>query len=345
MDYLKDNAGAVACQALAVALAGLMMLAFGLAAEQVAAVCLVLVGALLLALLVKYLSKRRFYTDLGQTVDALAEKGCAWLAPELMDAPRGLEERLVAEHLRIASKSMGDQVAALRAEQREYRDYVETWVHEIKTPIAAARLVADNNPSPATEAINVELRRVEGFVDQSLFYARSSSVDRDFMIRRVCLGECVRAALHSASRALIDAGVSPQLGELDVEVRADPKWLEFIIRQALLNAAKYRRGEDALAGEPACVRVSAEKVPTGLDAWCVALRIEDNGIGIPADDLPRVFDRGFTGANGRAYPRSTGIGLYLVRTLCSKMGLSAKASSTPGEGTCISIEFPDSYAG
>ncbi len=343
--YLKDNAGAAACQLLAIALAGLMMLAFGLAAEQIAAVCLLLVCALAVATTFKFATKRRFYADLAQTVDALAEKGCGWLAPELMDAPRGLEQRLVLENLRVASKSMADQVAALRAEQREYRDYVETWVHEVKTPIAAARLAAANDLTPTTEAIDVDLRRIEGFVDQSLYYARSSSVDRDFQIRRVDLGECVRAALRSASRTLIDAGVSPQLGDLDVEVRADPKWLEFVIRQVLVNAAKYRRSDAALAGEPARVRITAEKVATGLDAWCVTLRIEDNGIGIPASDLPRVFDRGFTGANGRSYPRSTGIGLYLVRTLCDKMGLRAQAFSTPGEGTCVAIEFPDSYAG
>lgn len=344
-DYLADNAVALACEASAVVVASLMMLAFGLRGDQVTAVCLVLVAGIAITTTIKFVTKRRFFDRLAQTADALAAQGRAWLAPELMDAPQGNEERLVLEILRTESKSMADQIAAMRAEQREYRDYVETWVHEVKTPIAAARLVAANAMTPATEAMDVELRRIEAYVDQSLFYARSSSLDRDFMIRSVNLGECVRAALRNTSRTLIDAGVSPRLGDLDVTVRADPKWLEFIIRQVLVNAAKYRRSDATLAGQAATVSITAEKTQTGLDAWCVTLCVQDNGIGIPAGDLPRVFDRGFTGENGRAYPHSTGIGLYLVRTLCEKMGLCAQAFSAAGEGTCVTIEFPDSYAG
>ena len=290
-DYLADNAAALALELAAVGVAWLMMCVFGLQVSQALAVCLVFIASIVVTAGIKFATKRRFYDRLEQTTVALAAQGRAWLAPELMDAPQSCEERLVHETLRIESKSMGDQIAALRAEQREYRDYVETWVHEVKTPIAAARLVAANAMTPATEAMDVELRRIEGFVDQSLFYARSSSVDRDFMIRSVNLGEYVRAALRNAARTLIDAGVSPRLGDLDVAVRADPKWLEFIIRQVLINAAKYRRSESALAGEPATVYIDAEKTQTGLDAWCVTLRIQDNGIGVPAADLPRVFDR------------------------------------------------------
>lgn len=344
-DFLADNAAALALELASVAAAWLMMCAFGLEASKATAVCLVFIACVVAAGAIKFATKRRFYDRLAQTADGLAAQGRAWLAPELMDAPQTREEHLVHEIMRTESKSMADQVAALRAEQREYRDYVETWVHEVKTPIAAARLVAANAMTPATEAMDVELRRIEGYVDQSLFYARSSSLDRDFMVRQVNLGECVRTALRNTSRTLIDAGVSPRLGDLDVTVRADPKWLEFVIRQVLINAAKYRRPDAALVGDPATVRIDAEKTQTGLDAWCVTLRVQDNGIGIPAADLPRVFDRGFTGENGRAYPHSTGIGLYLVRTLCEKMGLRAQAFSAPGEGTCISVDFPDSYAG
>ncbi len=344
-DYLADNAGALALELAAVVVDWLMMRAFGLSAVEALAVCLVFIACVAVTSAIKFVTKRRFYDRLGQTADSLAAQSRAWLAPELMGAPQSREERLVHDILLVESKSMADQIAAMRADQREYRDYVETWVHEVKTPIAAARLVAANAMTPATEAMDVELRRIEGFVDQSLYYARSTSLDRDFMIRSVNLGECVRSALRNASRTLIDAGVSPRLGDLDLTVRADPKWLEFIIRQVLVNAAKYRRPDADLAGEPATVRIDAEKTQTGLDAWCVNLRIQDNGIGIPAADLPRVFDRGFTGENGRAHPQSTGIGLYLVRTLCEKMGLRAQAFSTPGEGACISIDFPDSYAG
>lgn len=225
-----------------------------------------------------------------------------------------------------------------RAEQREYRDYIETWVHEVKTPIAAARLVAANNPNPGTEAMDAELGRVEDYVDQALYYARSSSVERDFQVRDVRLSDAVRAALRRNARTLIDAHMVPELTDLDFTVRTDPKWLEFMLGQLLGNAAKYGRPGE----ERPRVRIWGERRETGLDAWETVLFVEDNGIGIPAADLGRVFDKGFTGENGRRYARSTGIGLYLVRELASKMGLTVQAASEEGRWTRMAISFPDS---
>lgn len=343
--YLRDDAAALGVEAMTVAVAALMMCAFGVEASLIWAVCLVFIASMAMVTVIKFLKKRAFLDRLGQTVQGLSDQGCAWLAPELMEEPRGLEERLVLDALREGSRSMANQVADLRAEQREYRDYVETWVHEIKTPIAAARLVAANSMTPATEAMDVELRHIEDYVDQSLYYARSTSVERDLLIRQVELGTCVKAALKHASRTLIDAGVAPELGNLNYTVRADAKWLEFVLRQVLVNAAKYRKPNDGLEGQAAVVKIWAERRQTGLDAWETVLHVQDNGVGICAADLPRIFDRGFTGQNGRAFGRSTGIGLYLVRNLCKKMGLGVAATSVEGEWTRVSITFPDSFAG
>ena len=226
--------------------------------------------------------------------EGLAREGRAYLAAELAEEPACAEERVFQEALRLGSKSMADELAHMRADQRAYRDYVETWVHEVKTPIAAARLAAANDPCPVAEAMDVELGRVEGFVDQALYYARSTSVDRDFQVREVVLADVARAAVRGCARTLIDAGVAPELTDLDLTVRADPKWLEFCLRQVLVNAAKYRRDAGALAGEPARVKLWARRRQTGLDAWETELFVEDNGVGIPACDLARVWDRGFT---------------------------------------------------
>ena len=119
--------------------------------------------------------------------------------------------------------------------------------------------------------------------------------------------------------------MAPELGKLDLTVRADPKWLSFVIGQVLVNAAKYRGEKDG-----GVVRVWAERQETGLDAWETRLAIADDGIGIPDADVGRVFDKGFTGENGRRFARSTGMGLYLVRELCEKMGVSAWLESEQG---------------
>ena len=220
---------------------------------------------------------------------------------------------------------------------------METWIHEVKTPIAAARLVAQNHPDAATAAMDRELVRIEGYAEQALYYARSTSVDRDFAIRSVSLDELVRGALKANARTLIDARIAPELGDLDFKVRCDPKWLTFVLGQVLVNAAKYRKpaGPDGVL-EPARLRIGAKRRQSEADARVTVLSIADEGIGIPSEDVDRVFDRGFTGQNGRRFAKSTGIGLYLARSLCEKMGLRVTLASQVGRGTTVSIEFPDS---
>ena len=340
--YLRDRLPSACVRAASLALVALALAAYGVEVGVVTLVTAVLAAGEAAALLVDFWRRYGFYQRLDRTADGLAEHGVAYLASELTREPATLEEAAFLDALRRASKSMADQVAIMRAEQRDYRDYVETWVHEVKTPIAAGRLVAANNPGPVADAMDAELGRIEGYVEQALYYARSTTLDRDFQVREVVLADVARAAVRSCARTLIDAGVAPELTDLDLTVRADPKWLEFCLRQVLVNAAKYRRDADALVGEPARVRLRARRRQTGLDAWETELFVEDNGVGIPACDLARVWDRGFTGENGRRYARSTGIGLYLVRELCAKMSLGVSCDSVQGAWTRVSITFPDS---
>ena len=336
--YLRDRAPSLALGLASLAFCALALSAYGADVRVIGFLAVVTAAFGAVAVLVDYVRRRGFYRRLAQTLDALSEQGVGYLAPELMDAPAGLEERLFLEALSRESKCMTDQVAAMRAEQREYRDYVETWVHEVKTPIAAARLIATNNPGPAVDAMDVELRRVEAFVEQALYYARSTSLDRDFQVRDVSLADAVRASLRRSARALIDARITPELGDLGLTVAADPKWLEFMLGQLLGNAAKYRKPGEG----PGRLRIWAERREKGMDAWETLLHVEDDGVGIPAEDLSRVFDRGFTGKNGRHYARSTGMGLYLVRELCNKMGLAVAAESVEGSWTRVTIAFPAS---
>ncbi|QOY60198.1 sensor histidine kinase [Thermophilibacter immobilis] len=333
--YLRDRAAPLLVGALSLAFVALALVAHGVEPSLVTFVCVTLGVAVLVALAMDYAHRRGFYRELTQTIDALDE---SYLATELLERPGPTEAQLFYDALSHASRDMRGRVADSRHRQRAYREYVETWVHEIKTPIAAARLVAHNNPSPACESIDEELDVIEGYVEQALYYARSTSLDRDFQIREVDLGEAVRDAVRHKARTLIAAGVTPELASLDFTVRADPKWLSFVVGQVLANAAKYRRPGAGAAH----VRISATRRKTGLDAWETQLRLADDGIGIPAADVGRVFDKGFTGENGRRFARSTGIGLYLVRELCEKMDLEVWLESAEGRGTTVFIGFPES---
>nr|WP_239471876.1 sensor histidine kinase [Olsenella profusa] len=335
MAYLSDRVVPLAVRVLALAFVALVMVVYGVEGAVVAFVCTVLALAAVVATLLDWLHRRGFYRSLQQTLDALGER--SYLATELVERPHVLEGELFYDALDRESRAMRDRIAAARRREREYREYVETWVHEIKTPIAAARLIAKNNPSPAVDAIDAEVDSVEGYVEQALYYSRSTSLDRDFQIREVVLGDVVRDALRHKARALIDARVTPELEGLEVRVHADPKWLSFVVGQVLVNAAKYRRTD----GEQGHVRICATREETGLDAWSTRLEISDDGIGIPASDVGRVFDKGFTGENGRRFARSTGIGLYLVRELCRKMGVEVWLESKEGAGTSVFLAFPD----
>ena len=332
--YIADRLVPLVVGAVALAFAALVMTVYGLDAAATAFVCGVLVLAAAVALLLDWLHRRAFYQRLSDVLDSLDE---TYLATELLDRPGFLEGELFYDALDRESKAMRDRIAAARRRSREYREYVETWVHEIKTPIAAARLIAKNNPSPVVDSIDAEVDAIEGYVEQALYYSRGTSLERDFQIREVDLGEVVRDALRHKARTLIGARVVPELGSLDFTVHADPKWLAFVIGQVLVNAAKYQ-GEKDGGGR---VRIWAVREETGLDAWVTRLAIADDGVGIPAADVGRVFDKGFTGENGRRFARSTGMGLYLVRELCAKMGVDAWLESEEGVGTTVCLDFPD----
>ena len=185
-----------------------------------------------------------------------------------------------------------------------------------------------------TEALGEELDRVEGFIEQALFFARSESLDRDYLIRPYSLQKLVGDAVRANARVLMGAHVAPYRIDLEQTVFTDEKWMNFILGQLIQNSAKYA------AGEGAELVFSSRLCDEGLSSERIELEVCDNGCGVEQADLARVFDRGFTGENGRSGKRATGIGLYLVKRLCDKMGLAVHAQSAPGEYFAVTIAFP-----
>jgi signal transduction histidine kinase len=267
---------------------------------------------------------RSYYRGLAGTMTGLERK---YLVGSLGASPALVELDPLWEALVEVSRSVADEVARVEKEATDHREYVEGWVHEVKAPIAAARLLAEELPS---RELITELDRIEHLVEQALFYARSSAVEQDCFIRETPLAEPVKAVLRRHARQFISGRVAVTLEGLDLTVFTDRKWLEFILTQVLTNAVKYRR-ENA----EAAVRIWA-----AVEADGVSLMIEDNGVGIPRADLERVFEKGFTGANGRRYERSTGIGLFLARKLCRALGHGIRVDSEEGRFTRVTLFFP-----
>ena len=296
----------------------------GYAAAFVAFLFLLGEGA---ALIVEFLQKRAFYNALLQNLEKLDKK---YLLSEMLDEPSFSEGRILCEVAKQTNKSMNDEIAGYRRDSQEYREYIETWVHEVKTPISSSKLIIENEKNETTLNLNEELYKIENYVDQALFYSRSNNVEKDYIIRQTTLKELVNSALKKNSNLLIEGRIGVKTSALDKTVFTDAKWTDFILGQILMNAVKYR-------SESPKIEIYGLKNENS-----VTLVIADNGIGIPKKDLKRVFEKGFTGDNGRTTAKSTGIGLYLFKKLCTKMDLSISIASTVDSGTIISIVFPKS---
>ena len=213
--------------------------------------------------------------------------------------------------------------AEQRTEQglREMMDYYTVWVHQIKTPIASMRLSLQNEDTAESRQLQSELGRIERYVEMVLTFLRLGADSTDYVIKEHELDDIVRGAVKKLAGDFINKKIKLEYTELDEKVLTDEKWLSFVVEQVLSNAVKYT--------SEGTVSIYTESPKT--------LCIRDTGIGIAADDLPRVFENGYTGYNGRSDKRASGIGLYLCRRVCNKLGHTISAESKAGEGTVIRI--------
>ncbi len=279
------------------------------------------------ALIVEYFQKRTFYNTLLQSLDKIDKK---YLLSEMLDEPLFSEGKILCDVTKLTNKSMNDEIAKYRLASQEYREYIETWVHEVKTPISSSKLIIENDKNNTTRNLNEELSKIENYVDQALFYSRSNHVEKDYVIKQTTLKELVNSALKKNSTLFIESRISVETSALDKTVFTDVKWTDFILGQILMNSIKYRSTDPK-------IQIYGLKNENS-----VTLMIADNGIGIPKMDLARVFEKGFTGTNGRTAAKSTGIGLYLCKKLCAKLNLGISIASTVNSGTIVSIVFPKS---
>lgn len=283
-----------------------------------------LISFLLLSFMEYYKSKQ-YITELIQLVDGLDKK---YLLPEIMSKGDKQVEKQIYWVVKEMGKAMTEYVNSYKYSNREYKEYIEMWIHEVKIPIATAKLVLANHKSEYAESVEEELHKIENFTEQALFYARSSYVEKDYLISNISLQEIVHGVLLRNKRSLILCHTQMNLHDLDKSVLSDGKWLGFIISQILSNSLKYASGD-----------VLSIEIYATSNETCVELHVRDNGIGISPKDLPLVFDKGFTGSNGRVNVKSTGIGLYLCKKLCTRLGHSISIISEEGSGCEVIIGF------
>ena len=326
---LRSHAGfAIGAIALITVVAGIMAVT-GSNASAIALVSLCEALFASAALAAGFLRDREFYQQLDLFCDS--PDNARYLS-SILDEPRTLEGSIAYRALAVQGKAASDELAARSRDMKEYRNYVELWVHEAKTPIASAQLALSNLHGPEINKVRGDLDRIESRVEQALYYARSATLSEDFSIEQLNLAALARKACRQRSRTLIGAGISLEFAiDEALEVLTDAKWTDFIIGQVLENSAKYGAKT---------IRFESTVKDAGTKDGCIELAISDDGDGIPAADVPRVFDRGFTGSQGRTHHKATGMGLHLAAVACARMGLGLRVSSEERTGTTIALTFP-----
>ena len=292
---------------------------------------LIIIGLYMISIIIEYFKRKKFYDNLLKILEELDEK---YLITEIIKTPNFLEGQIFKNSLEQIDKSMLENVNKYKYMTEDYKEYIELWIHEIKIPIATSKMVIENNKNAITKSIDEELDKVENYIEQALFYARSNTVEKDYYIRKVVLKEIVNESIKKNKSSLIQEKISIDIHDLEIEVNTDNKWIVFILNQIIQNSIKYRKKENSV------IEIYANQGKEN-----VILYIKDNGIGIKQGEITRVLEKGFTGTNGRlSNKKSTGIGLYLCKKLCNKLGIGIELNSVQNEGTEVKLVFPkDSY--
>lgn len=277
-----------------------------------AALCGSVSVAILVVDLVRFRRRRAVLKKLREDITVSCEN---------LPVPDNAAERDYQELLEILFRSRAGQAQKYEQSFEQMTDYYTMWAHQIKTPIAAMRLTLAEQDSPESRELSVQLTRIEEYVDMVMCYIRLESSSTDYVIRECSLDGIIRAALRKFSSQFIRKRLTLEYAPVEYTVLTDEKWLLFVVGQVLSNSLKYTK--------------------TGgirIDFRDGVLRISDTGIGIAPEDLPRIFDKGFTGCNGRSDMKASGLGLYLCRRICGALGHSITAESGE-DGTTVSIDL------
>ena len=227
-------------------------------------------------------------------------------------------QSLLKEQALLRLKEKNEQTRRMK----EREDYYTLWMHQIKTPLSAMHLLLQSGDALGTGQLEEELFKTERYAEMALHYLRLESLSDDFELRTYDLYGLVKKAVKKYALLFIHKKITLAMEPFQVQVLTDEKWFQVLLEQILSNAVKYT--------QQGTVRIDVQEGPR--------LTISDSGVGIPKEDLPRVFDRGYTGHNGRADQRATGIGLYLAREVAQKLGHRLSIRSQVGKGTEVSID-------
>ncbi|MGG5371217.1 two-component system sensor histidine kinase SapS [Enterococcus sp. AZ196] len=274
---------------------------------------------------IDYYRRKKWYKEFDKQEDSHLQ--------HFVESATNSEERMIQEYVNQQVREHHLMLEQLLNSQKDQKDYMDSWIHEIKVPLAAVDLILSaiefDIPDEKFVLLQNEIQQIDEYVEQILYYSRSDEFVNDYLIQEYSLKKIIQPIIRSQANYFIQKNLQLTLTENDAKVLTDAKWIEFIFRQLLSNAIKYTPDNGKIT-------ITIETKSAGS-----SLILEDNGVGIPPEDLGRIFDKGFTGENGRkAQQHSTGLGLYLAKKLAEKLGVVLTAKSTMNGGTTMTLFFP-----
>lgn len=301
--------------------------AFKVSLSNVLYINLVSVVFFIIYLIAKFLYYKSYFKALNDIVRNESDE-----IINRLPKPKSYEQALFHQVLEASYNEQSSKIQRLYEQKKEYEEFITSWVHQVKTPIAVGRLLIENNSSSPCKdtlySVEEELDKIESYIEQALYYSKIDDFSKDYLINEVELNRLVKETVKKQAKAFINKKITIEIENTDLMVITDKKWLLFILDQVVSNSLKYT----STGGKIRVCGLNEDKVQK--------LVIEDNGIGIKPEDLDRVFDKGFTGYNGRENYKATGIGLYLSKKLARKLGHDMSVESRYGEYTKVTIIFP-----
>ena len=327
--FLKEKILFLLLQIIFLAIIVLMSYVLKLQKEYSIAVFALLVVGDGILFFAEYPKKKSFYQNFAEQLEALEQK---YLITELINRPDFFEGQILCDSLYEIDKSMQERINTNERVQKEFKEFIELWIHEIKIPISSLSLM-NYNQNMDSAAQKIQIQKLSFYVEQILYLSRADNPQEDYLLKKTVLESIVNKVVVNHKDLLIGNSIAIEKENLCHTVVTDTKWLEFILGQIVNNSIKYVKDSDRKLSFYA--RTDGEKT---------ILVIEDNGIGVRAEDLPRVFEKTFTGYNGRKISGSTGMGLYICKKLCGKLGHSIWMESEEGMYTRVFLAFgKDNY--
>ena len=315
--YLKDKLYAFLIFIIYIIILILFLIALKLSSSIIIFITVFTIVIFFVILFFDYFRKRKFYNELLDKLNTLDKK---YLLIEMVLVPNFLEGKILYDVLDEVNKNEHDLISKLKNKQEDFKEYIELWIHEVKLPLASLTLINRKDKNTLRE-----LKRIEDDVEQILYYVRCENANNDYLIKEWNLDSIVKNVALRNKNDLLALNIDFKVTSCNYQVLTDSKWLEFIINQIISNSIKYKKDKDSV------IEIKGEE-----KANAIKITIYDNGKGISKSDLPRVFNKTFTGNNGRDR-EATGMGLYLCKELCDKLGHKIEIESKEGEYTLVSI--------